>query len=102
MKTETQLRKTIMRRVWAIYAMRKLMAPEVRFVAFAAIMAAIVSSVSLPNIIANALRTSDIVTFSLAALSNTTLYIQLGVLTAGLIIIGTLYEAIRPREMQIS
>jgi hypothetical protein len=102
MKTDAQLKKAIMRRVYVVFWARRLMAPKVRLAAFALIIAAIASTVSLPHIIQNALRSSDLVGFSVAAVSHTTLFVQLGVLLAGVIIIASLVEAVRPRALQFN
>ncbi len=83
-----------MRRVYGIYLMRTLGKPTVRLGAFAAILLAITSSVSMPNIIHNALHSSNIVGFTLAAVSNTTMYVQLGVLLVGLLLIWTAVDAL--------
>ena len=98
MKTEQQLRKAIMRRVYGIYLMRQAMRPEVRLTAFLSVLLVVASSVSMPNVIANALHTSNFLGFAVAALTGTTVYVQMGILIAGLICISTLVEAIRPRS----
>ena len=98
MKTEQQITKNIMRRVYGVYFMRQLWKPSTRLAAFFAVFAVVASSVSMPNVIANALHTSNFTAFALSAISNTTIYVQLGVLIAGLIVISTLVEAVRPRS----
>lgn len=87
-----------MRRVWGIYLMRQVMKPGTRLTAFLAVCLAIASSVSMPNIIRNALQSHDLVRFSLSAVTSTTFAIQLGVLMAGAILIWTLFDAVRPRS----
>ena len=87
-----------MRRVYGVYVMRKVMQPSVRLTIFLSVLLVVASSVSMPNIIANALHSSNILRFALAAVSSTTVYVQLGVLIAGLILISALVEAVRPRS----
>ncbi len=94
MKTDAQLRKAIMRRVYVVYWTRFFMQPQTRLAAALAIILGIASSVSLPHIIANALHATDLVGFSISAVFHTTLFVQLGVLTAGLILIWTIIDAI--------
>lgn len=85
-----------MRRVYGIYVMRQAMKPSVRLTAFLVLCIAIASSVSMPNIIANALHSSDLIDFSLVAITSTRFYVQLGVLAAGLLLIWTVFDALRP------
>lgn len=103
MKTELQMRKAIMRRVYGVYFMRKLTAPGTRVVAFLAICLAVASSVSMPNVIANAFHSSDILNFILTALVNTKSAVQLGVLLAGLLVVWTLVDTFRaPSHERVS
>jgi hypothetical protein len=98
MRSDAQITKAIMRRVYFIYGVRWLMQTKVRIIAFLGILLGIASSVSMPNVFANALRSSDLVGFSIAAVSHTTFYIQLGVLFAALIVVASVIEALRPRS----
>src|SRR6185295_825181 len=98
MQTELELRKKIMRRVYGVYVMRQVMKPSSRFAILTLTLLAIASSVSMPNVIANALHTNDLFTFTLAAISGTKLYVQLGILLAGFVVIWTAIDAIRPRS----
>ena len=86
-----------MRRVYGIYYMRQLLRPEVRLTAFLSILLVITSSVSMPNIIRNAEHSSNFLRYLLSSLTTTTLYVQLGVLIAGLILISALVDTLRPR-----
>ena len=82
-----------MRRVWGIYFMRLLGKPMTRLAAFSVIVIAITSSVSMPNVIKNALASSDFLRFSFSAVAHTSNTIQLGVLLAGLLVIWTMVDA---------
>ena len=97
MSTEQALRKKIMRRVYVVYWTRMLLQPKVRFAAALVIVLGIASSVSMPHIIANALHSSDLVGFSVSAVSHTTMFVQLGILLAGLILVSMFVDAVRPR-----
>lgn len=87
-----------MRRVYLIYAFRWVAQAKVRLIVLLGILLAIASSVSMPNIISNALHSSDLVGYSIVAVSHTTFYIQLGVLFAGLILIWSVFDAFRLRS----
>ena len=89
-----------MRRVYVIYAVRWVMQTKVRVVAFLGILLAIASSVSMPNIIANALNSSDLVGFSIAAVSHTHLYVQFGILAAGALMLWSIIDAFAPRSSE--
>lgn len=104
MKTERQITKAIMRRVWGIYFMRLLGRPVTRVTAFSAILLAITSSVSMPNIIANASHSSNVLTFVLAAVADTNAAVQLGILFAGMIVAWSVFDIFRsePGEARIS
>jgi hypothetical protein len=95
MKTEQQMRKAIMRRVYGVYLMRQLGRPITRVTAFFAICLAITSSVSMPNVIANALHSSDFASFVFTALANTKSAVQLGILLAGLLVVWTFVDIFR-------
>lgn len=86
-----------MRRVYVIFWTRQLLAPKVRLAAALVIVLAIASSVSVPNIIANAFSSSNLFGYPLVAIAHTTLLVQLGVFAAGLILISTLVDALMPR-----
>lgn len=101
MKTEQEMNKAIMRRVYSVYFMRQLTRPATRIVAFFAICFAIASSVSMPNVIANAFHSSDITRFTLAALVDTKSAVQLGVLLAGFLIVWTVADMFRPQSARI-
>ena len=92
------MRKAIMRRVWGIYLMRQLGSPVMRLTAFFAICLAITSSVSMPNVIHNALASSNVLHYALIAVANTRSAVQLGVLLAGLLVVWTLFDAFRERS----
>lgn len=69
-----------MRRVWGIYLMRQAGSPVLRIGALGVIALALVSSVSIKNVIANALSTSGVTglaRFSFTALADTSLVVQL-------------------------
>lgn len=84
-----------MRRVYGIYLVRQITKPATRLAVFLGVSLVITSSVSLPNIIHNALQSSDLVRFFIAAVSGTTLVVQLGVLLAGLLLVWTIVDAFR-------
>ncbi|MBV9349824.1 MAG: hypothetical protein JO026_03665 [Patescibacteria group bacterium] len=98
MKNETQLAKGIMRRVYAIYYFRKAMRPQARLTAFLVILLLVASSVSMPNVIQNAMHASNFAVYLFSALATTKLYVQLGIIAAALIILSMLIDAFRTKE----
>ena len=100
MKTELQMRKSIMRRVYGVYFVRQFSRPVARLAAFFAVCTVVTSSVSMPNVIKNALSSSDLIRFSVAAVSHTSSVVQLGILAAGLLVIWTLADALRPASQE--
>lgn len=102
MKSESQLRKSIMRRVWGVYLMRRFAAPTTRVIVFLAICLAIASSVSMPNVIENTLHASNALVYVLSALAGTKSFVQLGVIAAGLIAIWSAVDVVRSPEEQLA
>lgn len=109
MKTELQLRDTIMRRVWGIYVLRQMTSPVLRLGVMGVVAFALVSSVSMKHIVANALATSGLsglARFSLYAVLDTTLFVQVLLLLAFALlmwfIVDTVRTAIFTRSMQTS
>lgn len=101
MKSDVQLKKSIMRRVYGVYAVRKLTSPTARMAAFFIICLAVASSVSMPNVIANTIHASNMLAYVLSALAGTKVYIQLGVLAAGLIALWSATDLVREPEGQL-
>ena len=109
MKTDLELRNSIMRRVWGIYLMRQLANPALRLVVLAASVVAVVSSVSVKNVFENALRTSGVsglANFSLTALLNTSLAVQVSLALMTLVVLWFAVDTVRnfafARSMRIS
>lgn len=70
MKTDAHLRSKVMRRVYLMYCGRQICKPIPRLVIFGVLALALVGSVSIVNVIANALNTAGfagLVTFALSA-----------------------------------
>jgi len=58
MKTEQELRKKIMRRVYGVYVLRQVTSPFLRAAVFGIALIALFQFVSVKNVLANALQTS--------------------------------------------
>ncbi len=104
MMSDQELRKKIMRRVWGIYVMRQLTSPAVRVGVVVGALLVFISSVSVGNVIANALHISSIpalVNFFVVAAANTTLAVQLAVSIAFLFALWTAVDFVR-RSQKIS
>lgn len=98
MVSEQELRKKIMRRVYGVYLFRQVTSVQARIAAFAVLLFALASSVSLPDVIANALHAEGLVgimRFVVVALTDTTTPVQLSVLGASLLVLWTLADLIR-------
>lgn len=79
MKTDEQMRKYVMRRVYALYWLRELRKPAPRIALVGALMLGLASSVSIANVILNALTVGGIeglVAFVVAAFVGTTATVQ--------------------------
>lgn len=79
MKTDEQLRAHVMRRVYAIYWMRELKKPAPRIALIGALVLGLASSVSVVNVVLNALTVGGIeglVAFVVAAFVGTTAAVQ--------------------------
>ncbi len=87
-----------MRRVYGIYIMRMVTKPAVRLAAFLTICLVITSSVSMPNVIANALHSNNLWSFSLAAIAGTKVAVQFGILAALALLVWTIVDAFRTRS----
>ncbi len=72
-----ELRSRIMRRVWAVYFLRTATSLSARLIALGAVTLALVSNVSVSNVIQNALQSDNLVRFSFAAVTGTTSVVQL-------------------------
>lgn len=79
MKTDEQIRKAVMRRVYTMYWTRELKKPAPRIAFVSVLVLGIAGSVSVANIALNALSVggvADLVTFSVAAFVGTTVMVQ--------------------------
>lgn len=88
-ETDIRLRRRVMRRVYLTYCTRQVCKPVPRLLVLGVLLLALVGSVSIVNVIANAFNTSGIAGFAnfiLAAFLNTDATVQLvAVLSAGMI-----------------
>lgn len=79
MKSDAKMRAYVMRRVYVMYWGRQLARPLPRIAAFSALAVALVSSVSVVNVVLNALAVGgvyEMTLFAVAAFANTTLFVQ--------------------------
>lgn len=79
MKTEAQMRKYVMRRVYLMYCTRAVCKPVPRAAIFAILLFGIVGSVSIANVIGNAASITEFsafMRFIVAAFTNTSLTVQ--------------------------
>lgn len=98
MVSEQELRKKIMRRVYGVYWLRQVTSVQARIGAFAVLLFALASSVSLPDVVANALHAqglSGIMHFVVVALTDTTTPVQLSVLGVSLIVLWSFADIVR-------
>jgi len=87
-----------MRRVWGIYMLRQLGSPSVRIGVFAGALIVFASSVSVPNVIANALHISSLpglFNFVVVAAANTSAIVQLAASVAFFFLLWTAVDLIR-------
>jgi hypothetical protein len=98
-----------MRRVWGVYVMRQLTSPALRLGALVVTVVGIVSSVSITHVVSNALATSGLsgfARFSLYAVTNTTVFVQVLIALAFGIGMWFIIDAVRSvaftRQMQTS
>ncbi len=88
-ETDIRLRRRVMRRVYLTYCTRQVCKPVPRLVVLAVLLLALIGSVSVVNVIANALNTSGIaglINFIFSAFLNTDGSVQLvAVLSASMI-----------------
>ena len=89
MKSDAQMRSYVMRRVYFMYCTRAVCKPIPRFMILGVLALALVGSVSIVNVVANALHANGVVgllTFALSAFTDTSLVVQaLTIGIAGLI-----------------
>jgi hypothetical protein len=100
MKTELQMRKSIMRRVYGVYLVRQFSRPVARIAAFFALCTVVTSSVSMPNVIANTLHSSNALAYAITALAGTKSFIQVGVLLAGILVVWTVADVLQPASQE--
>lgn len=98
MKTETQFRSYVMRRVYLTYCYRQVSKPFPRLVLFGVLVLALVGSVSIVNIVSNVMNLQGagaFVSYSMYAFAGTQLVVQ--VITSALIALGGwfLYDTAR-------
>lgn len=98
-----------MRQVWGIYILRQLTSPALRLGALCVIAVALVSSVSIKNVLANAVATSGLsglARFSLYAVLDTTVFVQILLFLALALALWFTVDAVRTaiftRSMQTS
>ena len=87
-----------MHRVYGVYIVRQLTSPIVRFAALATVFFALVSSVSLPNVVQNALNAegiSGLINFAVVAIVGTTFVVQICVAAAVLLTAWIGVDAVR-------
>lgn len=79
MKTDEQIRSSVMRRVYAIYWTRQLARPAPRVIVLVVLGTALISTVSVVNVAANAFAVrglGELARFAYAAFLNTTPFVQ--------------------------
>ncbi len=89
-----------MRRVYGVYFMRQLGKPVTRLTAFFAILLAVASSVSMPNVIHNTLHSGNMLAYVLSALAGTKSLVQIGVLLAGLLVVWAVVDIFRAEPQE--
>ena len=95
MKTETELRSKIMRRVYGVYIMRQLSSPAIRIFALGVVALALKSLISLTSVFQNMSHTSGVSGFlyyAYSAFIGTHLPVQLAVLAGIFIVLITLKD----------
>jgi len=94
-----------MRRVWGMYALRWLARPFIRVSILAIATVAIVGSVSVSSVLANATQKTDVfefVKFALSAFINTRSVVQLAILILGVIILWSVVDLTKSLQRQPS
>ncbi len=90
MKTDQEISDTIMRRVRVIHARRALLSPRTRFIALLVVTFALSVSVSVKDVLLNAITAADsfagFVAFALHAIRGTEFFVQVALL--GVAILG--------------
>ncbi len=105
MKTNEEMRKIVMRRVWGIYAIRWLARPFIRVSVLAIAAVAIVGSVSVASVAQNAASKGgvlDLLDFALVAFRDTDALVQLAVLVVGVILVASATDLARAFQKQPS
>ncbi|TAJ14598.1 hypothetical protein EPO56_02005 [Patescibacteria group bacterium] len=105
MASEQELRKRIMRSVYVMYVARQLTSMPVRIAAVLVFLFALISSVSLPNVIENALQVNGLlglVRFSVVAFLSTTVTVQLTAIASTFIVGWSMVDGLRHKNAQLS
>lgn len=105
MNSEQELRKRIMRSVYTMYIVRKLTSVPVRIAAVLVFLLAIISSVSLPNVIENALQVNGVIgllRFSVVAFLSTTVTVQLTAIASTFIVGWSMVDGFRHKTTKLS
>ena len=87
-----------MRRVWAIYFVRKLTSPSVKVGVLVTSFLIVVATVSIPNVIENAFHVgglAGLVTFSLSAFLATSIAVQTAVVLASAVMLSGAFDFIK-------
>ena len=87
-----------MRRVWAVYVMRRAASPMVRVGVLAASILAITASVSITNVVENLFATRGVVgvvNFSLSAITRTSFAVQVSSALVAVIILWFVTDTVR-------
>ena len=87
-----------MRRVWAVYVMRRAASPVVRVGVLAASILAITASVSITNVVENLFATRGVVgvvNFSLSAITRTSFAVQVSSALVAVIILWFVTDTVR-------
>jgi hypothetical protein len=95
MKSEQELRRKIMRRVWGMYALRQLTSPRVRLALFGVALFVLLSSVSFTHVFQNILNTNSLpgfVNFWLVAVAHTSAIVQIFGTLALMLMLWTLRD----------
>ena len=103
MKTNEEMKKVVMRRVWGIYLLRQLMRPAVRLSVFAVAVFAFAGYVSVSSVLQNAYSKGgliDLFDFALSAFLNTEVLVQLSILVIGLILVSSIIDLARSIQKQ--
>ncbi len=98
MKTDLEIRKHVMRRVYAIYLLRQLSRPFIRVSALAIGALALMASVSVPDVLVNVSGVSDTVGFAkfiLAAFAGTEMLVQSAVLLVSVVGLWSFADLVR-------